>query len=153
MKVCIKLLVLPLLLFAFTAPGYGNTRVVDDVQSGGIIVLGNDFSARLTGLEVPGMDHRMGLEIWDFIKRAVHGKTVQVFTWTTDNTAGSIVHDDDGYPFVEIQYGVDFTNNLNELLLRKGYARIDEHYLPDHLQHYKDIEKEARTNKAGIWGK
>ncbi len=150
----IKVIVLSLVLALLPAIIYGNTLVVKDVQAGGIIVFEkNNFTARLTGLDVPGMDHRLGLEIWDFAKRAVHGKKVKVFTWTTDSTASGIVHDDDGYPFVQIQYGKNWSHDLNEILLEKGYARVDEDYLPDFLQRYKEIEIEAQENKVGIWMK
>jgi hypothetical protein len=137
----------------------GNTLVVKDVEAGGIVVFGDDFTARLTGLQVPGMDHRLGLKIWDFIKREIHGKTVKVFTWTKDNTAAGIVHDDDGYPFVTIVYGEGIGHEkgggmeLNLLLLQKGYARVDDAWLPEDKQHYREAEKEARENGIGIWEK
>ncbi|MBU0519715.1 hypothetical protein KJ564_12365 [bacterium] len=114
---------------------FSNTRVVDDVQPGGVLSFG-EFQARLTGLDVPGLDHRMGLEIWDFIKREIHGKKVQLFTWTTNNQASGIVRDDAGYAFAQIKYGKNWSNNLNELLLQKGYARVDADHLPEDLQHY-----------------
>ncbi len=154
MKSSFSPIILSFLIFVFALPVYANTLIVDDVKAGGIIVFErNNFTTRLTGLEVPGMDHRLGLEIWDFIKKAVHGKKVKVFTWTTDNTATGIVHDDDGYPFVQIEYGMEGDTNLNELLLRKGYARVAPDYLPDDLEHFKDIEKEAQANQVGIWEK
>jgi endonuclease YncB( thermonuclease family) len=130
----------------------GNTLIVQDVLSGGIIVFErNGFTARLTGLDVPDLDHKLGMEIWDFTKREVHGKRVKVFTWTTNNLASGIVHDEEGYPFVVIQYGRDGSKDLNEMLLRKGYARVDHNHLPDHLVHYLDIEKQAQEQKIGIW--
>jgi hypothetical protein len=110
--------------------GLGNVLTVDDVRSGGIIVFG-EFTPRLTGLEVPGLDHRLGMEIWDFIKREIHGKRVRVFTWTTNDSASGIMHDGEGYPFVTILYGKNGSQNLNETLLLKGYARVDEKYLPE----------------------
>ena len=152
MKPFSNVIVMSLLILLLPALVYGNTLLVEDVRSGGIIVFKkNGFTARLTGLDVPGMDHRLGLEIWDFTKRAVHGKRVQVFTYTTDNTAAGIIHDEVGHAFVQIRFGKDFSRNLNEILLEKGFARIDEDYLPDHLLHYKDIEKEAQAKKTGIW--
>ena len=152
MKVGFSVIALMLLFFSFAPPGSANTLIVQDVQSGGIIVFEKGgFTARLSGLEVPGLDHRLGLEIWDFTKKAVHGKIVQVFTWTTNNLASGIVRDEDGYPFVQIRFGKNWSQNLNEILLEKGYARVDEDYLPDDLQHYKEIEKEARDQKLGIW--
>jgi len=136
---------------------FSNTNVVDDVLPGGILVFG-DFQARLTGLDVPGLDHKLGMEIWDFTKRAVHGKTVKMATWTTNNMASGIVRDDDGYAFVNIEYGnvgheKGASISLNEQLLKKGYAQVDEEHLPDFCQHYKDLEQQAKEAGLGIWEK
>jgi hypothetical protein len=76
---------------------------------------------------------------------------VKLFTWTTDNTAGGIVHDDKGYPLVQIFYGKGAAVSFNEVMLKKGYARVDLKYLPDDLKHYIDLEKEAREKGLGIW--
>jgi endonuclease YncB( thermonuclease family) len=40
--------------------------------------------------------------------------------------------------------------DFNALMLEKGLARVDEKYLPDHLQHYRELEKTAQENKIGI---
>jgi len=37
--------------------------------------------------------------------------------------------------------------------LQKGYARVEEEYLPEDLKHYLDLEKEAREKGLGIWEK
>ncbi len=41
--------------------------------------------------------------------------------------------------------------SLNEVLLEKGYARVDKEYLPDELKYYLELEKEAREKGLGIW--
>jgi hypothetical protein len=38
------------------------------------------------------------------IRVRTEGKTVKFFTWTTDNTATGIVRDENGHPFVKIEY-------------------------------------------------
>jgi len=141
-----------LAMLVLPTAGQGSTLLVDDVRSGGIIVIG-ESTARLTGLEVPGMDHRLGLVIWDFIRHEIHGQRVRVFTWTTNDLASGIMHDDEGYPFVTILYGPNGAKNLNEILLQKGYARVDEKYLPADRQHYHDLQNEAQENQVGIWEK
>jgi endonuclease YncB( thermonuclease family) len=78
---------------------------------------------------------------------------VKLFTWTTDNTAKGIVRDDDGYPFVEIEYRKEGWVSFNEILLKKDYARVDREHLPENLKHYLDLEKEAREKGLGIWEK
>ena len=76
---------------------------------------------------------------------------MKILTWTKNNTKAGIVNDEKGYPFVEIVYGKDWSLNFNEVLLKKGYARVDHKYLPEHLKHYIDLEKKAREKGLGIW--
>jgi endonuclease YncB( thermonuclease family) len=45
----------------------------------------------------------------------------------------------------------DESVSFNEILLKKGYARVDREYLPDNLKHYLDLEKEAQEKGLGIW--
>ena len=47
----------------------------------------------------------------------------------------------------------DWSDNFNELMLKKGYARVNEKYLPKELEYFKDLENEAKTNNFGIWEK
>ena len=130
-----------------------NTGVVKKVLSGDLVQIGDTFVARLTGIKAPPKDDPLGYKIYDFTKRELEGKVVKIFTWTKDNTKAGIVYDEKGYPFVEIAYGKDCSLSFNEVLLKKGYARVDHKYLPEHLKHYVDLEKEAREKELGIWKK
>ena len=131
-----------------------NTGTVTKVKNGDIVVIGDNFEARLTGIKAPGAyESELGYQIYDFTKRELEGKLIKLFTWTRDNTAAGIVHDEDGHPFVQIYCGKNLETSFNELMLKKGYARVDPDYLPDDLKHYLDLEKEARDNGLGIWGK
>ncbi len=129
----------------------GNTGVVRKVHSGDLVQFGDSFIARLTGIKAPPRNESLGYKIYDFTKRELEGQTVVLVTWTTDNTAAGIVHDDAGYPFVQIFYGKKAAVSFNEVMLKKGYARVDPQYLPDGLKHYLDLEKEAREKRLGIW--
>jgi endonuclease YncB( thermonuclease family) len=134
----------------------GNTGIIKKVLSGDVVQIGDTFVARLTGIKAPQRDEPLGYEVYDFTKRQLEGQTVKLFTWTTDNTAAGIVHDEKGYPFVQIYYGKGYHGkgaaaSFNELMLKKGYARVDLKYLPDDLRHYLDLEKEAREKGLGIW--
>jgi endonuclease YncB( thermonuclease family) len=129
----------------------GHTGIIKKVLSGDLVQIGDTFVARLTGISAPSREERIGYEIYDFTKRALEGQTVAIFTWTTDNTAAGIVHDEKGYPFVQIYYGERASVSFNEVLLKKGYARVDPKYLPDDLKHYIDLENEARGKGLGIW--
>jgi len=148
-----RLISVVLLILLLPISALPNTGVVKKVLSGDLVQIGDTFVARLTGITVPPRDEVLGYKIYDFTKRKLEGKTVKFFTWTTDNTADGIVHDENGYPFVEIEYWKGEYLSFNELLLKKGYARVDEKYLPENLKHFLDLEKEAREKGLGIWGK
>jgi len=142
----IFVLLLPILVMA-------NTGVVKKVLSGDLVQIGDTFVARFTGIKSPPMDDTLGYKIYDFTKRELEGKTVKLFTWTTDNTARGIVRDENGHPFVEIEYWKGEYVSFNEILLKKGFAQVDREYLPEHLMHYLDLEKEAKKEGLGIWEK
>jgi len=148
-RITLALIVVGVLAGAISAAG--NTGIVKKVHSGDLIQFGDTFVARLTGIKAPERGEALGPEVYDFTKRQLEGQTVVLFTWTTDNTASGIVHDEKGYPFVRIQYGKQASVCFNEVLLKKGYARVDLKYLPEDLKHYIDLEKEARGKGLGIW--
>jgi endonuclease YncB( thermonuclease family) len=74
-----------------------------------------------------------------------------MLTWTTDNTAATIVRDDAGRPFAQILFGEGLALDIAALLLEKGLARVDADHLPDFCEHYVEIERVARENGVGIW--
>jgi len=130
----------------------GNTGVVTNVVRGDIITIGESFTARLTGVFCPAPDSiEIGKDIRGFAANELISRVVRFFTWTTDNTAAGIVYDDDGYPFVTIQYGDDFGLCFNEIMISKGFAKVDTSWLPEDRIHYLDLERHARENHIGIW--
>jgi endonuclease YncB( thermonuclease family) len=128
-----------------------NIVLVKKVLSGDLVQIGDTFLARLTGIRAPERNEPLGFEIHDFTKKELEGQTVKLVTWTTDNTAAGIVYDEHGYARVQIFYGKGAAVSFNEVMLKKGYARVDPRYLPDDLKHYYDLEKEAREKGLGIW--
>jgi endonuclease YncB( thermonuclease family) len=149
-KIKIRALIVAVVLAAAISAA-GNIGVIKKVLSGDLVQFGDTFVARLTGIAAPARNEVLGYQIYDFTKRELEGQTVKLFTWTTDNTAAGIVYDEKGYPFVQIYYGKGASVSFNEVLLKKGYARVDPKYLPDELRHYLDLEKEAREKGLGIW--
>ena len=129
----------------------GNTGVVEKILAGDRVRIGGSFVARLTGIAAPPTTDVLGREIHDFTKRELEGKTVKFFTWTKDDTAAGIIRDENGNPFVQIYYGEGMSVSFNEVLLKKGYAKVDPDYLPENLRHYLDLEREAREKGLGIW--
>ena len=140
-----------LLMLAIPLSVLGNTGVIKKVLSGDLIQIGDSFVARFTGIAAPPRNETLGYKIYDFTKRELEGQTVKIFTWTTDNTSKGIVYDEKGNAFVQIYYGKGLSVSFNEVLLKKGYARIDHKYLPEDLKHYLELEKEARDKGLGIW--
>lgn len=128
-----------------------DVRVVDQVLSGDVVRIGDAFVARMTGLRAPSRNEPLGQEIYDFTKREIEGRAVRLVTWTTDNTAAGIVYDGDGRAFIQIFYGRGNIVSFNEVLLKKGYARVDLEYLPEDLKHFLDLEKKARAKGLGVW--
>lgn len=145
------LVVVILLAIGVSEPVSGNTGTIDEVLSGDLVRIGETFVARLTGITVPPSNEVMGYRIYDFTKRQLEGKKVKIFTWTTDNTSAGIVLDENDHAFVQIYYGKGMATSFNEVLLKKGYARVDTECLPDDLKHYLELEKEAREKGLGIW--
>lgn len=156
-KIQVRLVVAAIALAAAML-AYANIGVVKKVHSGDLVQFGDTFLARLTGIRTPARGEPLGDEVYEFTKRELEGRTVRLFTWTTDNTAAGIVYDENGYARVQIYYGrlsgeKDDAVSFNEVLLKKGYARVDPKFLPDELSHYHDLEKEAREKGLGIWKK
>jgi endonuclease YncB( thermonuclease family) len=148
-----KFMLVILIMLSFQISAVCNTGVIKKVLSGDLVQIGDTFVARLTGITAPPRDETLGYKIYDFTKRELEGKTVKIFTWTTDNTAAGIVYDENGYPFVEIEFLEGESLSFNEILLQKGYARVDQKHLPENLKHYLDVEREAREKGLGIWQK
>lgn len=148
---CLMIAVIVMVTVLVPDPARPNTGTIDEVLSGDLVRIGDSFIARLTGIKAPPRNEVMGYRIYDFTKREIEGKKIKLFTWTTDNTAAGIVYDEEGQAFVQIYYGKGMETSFNEVLLKKGYARVDKEYLPDELKYYLELEKEARENGLGIW--
>jgi len=128
-----------------------NVLTVSRVHSGDLIEFQGGWTTRLTGVKAPATDTPAGKQALVFTKQQLEGKRVKVFTYTTDNTAAGIVKDAEGNPFARILFGPELSTDINALLLEMGLAQIDEAYLPAELDHYREIQAEARAKKVGIW--
>jgi endonuclease YncB( thermonuclease family) len=152
-KKSVILIFIGLLLLAAPATAGGNTGTVTKVLEGDLVCIGDSFVVRFTGVAAPGAGDALGAEVFAFTKKELEGKLVKLFTWTTDNTAAGIVLDDEGHASIQILYGKEFSISFNELLLEKGFARVEEERLPDDLaERYRELEKAAREQGLGIWG-
>lgn len=145
-----------IIVILFPVLTMANTLVVKTVHSGDLVEFDSGFTVRLTGIVVPDTSTPIGLQAYDFVKRKIEGRRVKVITYTTNNLATGIVYGDDGRPFAQIIYGneknsEEWCTSINEELLKKGYARINERFLPQDLKFYKEIEHKAHEQKRGIW--
>lgn len=123
-----------------TVPGWAKTLTVTKVEPGDVIVLGENWKTRLTGIRAPVPDDPAGYQALDFTKPHVEGAVIKVFTWTKDNTAAGIVRDEYGLPRATVLFGRRWSKDLAESLLAKGLARIDEETMREGCEHYRDIE-------------
>jgi endonuclease YncB( thermonuclease family) len=133
------------------AAAAANTRVVARVHAGDLIEIEGGWTTRLTGISVAPPNDPIGWLAYDFAKRRLEGQTVAMFTWTTDNTAATIVRDDEGRPFAQIRFGSGFANDIAVLLLEQGLARVDAEHLPEYCEDYVEIERSARRQGLGMW--
>lgn len=133
------------------AQGWANTLTVTRVEAGDVIVFGENWKTRLTGVKAPGPDDPIGYRAFDFTKRHIEGAVVKVFTWTKDNTAAGIVRDEHGLPRATILFGRGWQEDLAESLLSRGLARVDEATLTDDCDHYRLVQAEAKEQAVGMW--
>lgn len=147
-------MLIAVILLAAPAVAGGNTGTVTKVLGGDLVRIGGSFVAHLTGVAAPDTTDELGRKVFSFTKAELEGTLVKLFTWTTDNTAAGIVWDGDGRAFIQIYFGEDFSISFNELLLEKGFARVNEEYLPEELaERYRELENKAREKGVGIWEK
>jgi endonuclease YncB( thermonuclease family) len=147
----ISLMLLIALISVAAGTAVANTRIIAKVHPGCLVELEGGFTVRLTGISVPGARTRIGYRAYDFAKRRLEGKRVAFFTWTRDNTAAGIVYGEDGLAFAKIEYGRGLSTDIAEELLELGLARVDPQHLPEDCQHYREIERQAKERKLGLW--
>ena len=141
-----------LVLLLVPSPAEANTVDVVKVHSGDLIEVGDGFMLRLVGLKAPSLDDPNGQKAYTYLKDAIEGRKVKLFTWTTDNTAAGIVHDDDGNAFGEIWYGENYSIELNAEMLKLGLVITDPIHMPENkADHYLKCEETARKNHQGLW--
>ena len=138
-------------LLVFTPTAAANTLTVAKVHDGGTVEFEGGFTVHILGILVPSPETVVGRKAFDHVKRQLEGKVVKVFTWTTDNTAASIVYGDDELAFAKIMCGEGLATDIAAELLECGFAQVDSDHLPEGCLHYRTIETRAREDNVGIW--
>lgn len=138
-------------LLLISGLAHANTLTVTHVHAGDVIEFEGGWKTHLAGVTVPDPTTSIGYKAYDFAKRQLEGKVVAVFTCTTDNTSAGIVYGEDGLPIAKIMFGRALATDVAALLLEKGYARVDENCPSEGFGAYKEIERNARRQRAGMW--
>lgn len=140
-----------LIILIYPVLAGGNTVTITNVESGNLIYA-SDFRLHLVGIKAPELGEPNGQEAYTYLKAALEGQKVKLFTWTTDNTSGGIVRDEHGIAYGEIWYGPDYSLEINAEMLKLGLAIIDPIHMPDNkAEEYKACEDAAKKNHQGIW--
>lgn len=123
------------------------TRVVD----GDTVVAtleGNIYRVRLIGVDTPESVapgrpvERFGKEAAAFTRRALEGKVVFLaFDWELFDRYGRLL------AYIYLSDGKCF----NAELIRSGYAHAYTRYPFQFLEEFRELEKEARKYKRGLW--
>lgn len=110
----------------------GDTIIIDDN--------GEKRKLRLHGIDAPEKTQEYGLESKEFLLNKIRNKNISVSFLSKD------------------RYGRDISiiylenENINELMVREGYAWWYEQYAKD-SQNYKEYQKKAKEEKKGLWSK
>lgn len=110
----------------------GDTVVVEDH--------GDKRKLRLYGIDAPEKTQEYGLESKEYLHRKINGKYIHIDFISKD------------------RYGRDISiiyldnENINELMVREGYAWWYKDYAKNDLK-YMNNEKKAREEKKGLWSK
>lgn len=164
MKASISIVIVTLIcLLLLPSFATANTATIEKVIQAARLQIKGWEVVRITGIIAQKLEEPMGKEAYEFAKEEIEGKLVVMHTYTTDNTAAGIVRDGEGLCMVQIEYTETTLSDgekkqveekvmdFGARLLENGYARIDEKYLPEWLQYYREIERKAKVNHIGIW--
>jgi len=131
-------------------------RMVKRVADGDTIVLDNGELVRLIGIKAPEIKHastktgaEMGKEASAFTRKLVEGKRVKL---EFDQSSVNGNHKDSRKRTLAYVFLADGTF-LNAELLKQGYAFTIPGLVHKYGEEFRRLEREARENKRGLWGK
>ncbi|MBZ0263532.1 thermonuclease family protein [bacterium] len=139
-----------IVVFITTIPTFANINKVDEVLAADKIRFG-EWTTMITGIRVPAVDLKWGKEAKKLATQMLAGKSVKMFTLTTDGMTSGIVRNAQGYPCATLLCGEKMDLDYAVLLLERGLARVDEKTLQKDQENYREVEKIAREKKVGIW--
>lgn len=144
MKLRIRYVILALfLLLVHAVDCYAWTGKVVGVADGDTITVlkqGRKVRIRLSGIDTPEKKQAFGNKAKKFTNAKVRGKVVEVDPVVTDRYGRTVAM---------IYVGKE---NLNESLVRAGYAWVYRKYCKDwYCSRWLEYEKQARAKKLGLW--
>lgn len=114
---------------------------VERVIDGDTIVLEDDIKIRLKGINSPEKGMLYSKESTDFLINLLENNSIKIKHYGQDKYGRYL-----GYIFIE-------NKNLNELLVRKGFAHIYYYEEDEYYNKLLRAEEYARRNNLGIWKK
>jgi micrococcal nuclease len=131
-------------------------RTVKQVADADTIVLENGERVRLIGIKAPEIKYaatktgaEMGKEAAAFARKLVEGKRVKL---EFDQSSVNGNHKDSRKRTLAYVFLADGTF-LNAELLKQGYAFTIPGLVHKYGEEFRRLEREARENKRGLWGK
>jgi micrococcal nuclease len=113
--------------------------------------LGEAETIRLIGVDTPETVHPsrpvqfFGKEASDYTKSCLLGKTVYLaFDWDLRDHYGRLL------AYIYLDSGE--TDCFNAALVREGYAHAYTRFAFQFIEEFRALEREARTEKRGLWG-
>ena len=131
----------------------GELRKVVRVVDGDTIVVSPNEKVRLIGVDTPETKHPkkavecFGKEATQFTRDAVEDKTIRL---VLDEVNMRSQHKDK-YGRTLVYAYLDDGRMLNRELIRQGYAHAYTRFPFGHLVEFRELEKTARSQSAGLW--
>ena len=135
--------------FLVVVPGLAAAQRVERVVDGDTIIVGGVGRVRLIGVDTPeSVDPRRPVEFFGeeasaFTRRLVEGKRVRLaYDWERTDRYGRTL------AYVYLPDGTF----LNAEIIRQGYGHAYTRFPFEHLERFRQLEREARQTGRGLWG-
>ena len=141
------------LLFAAFMVCAAELRTVKQVIDGDTVLLENGEVVSLIGVDAPEIKHatkagaEMGKESAAFVRKLVEGKRVRL-----EFDPANANHKDNRKRTLAYVFLEDGTF-LNAEIIKHGYGFTFPGFVHKYQSEFRRLEREARENKRGLWGK